>query len=246
VTLFDCIEFNAGMRWIDVMSDVAFLVMDLRDRRRGDLAARFLNVYLERTGDYAGLDVLRFYVVYRAMVRAKVAAIAKNAADVRGYLALAAHETTPARPTIVITHGVAGSGKSTRAQALVDSGAVAIRSDVERKRLFGAGVYTDASTIATYRRLADLAKTIVLAGYTAVVDATFLKRAQRDLLRGVADDLHVPFVIADCTAPLPVLRERIARRLERGTDASEATADVLMTQLSTEEPLGADELASTR
>ena len=73
ITLFDCIEFNESMRWIDVMSDVAFLVMDLLDHRRPDLAARFLNGYLERSGDYGGLDVLRFYVVYRAMVRAKIA-----------------------------------------------------------------------------------------------------------------------------------------------------------------------------
>ena len=244
VTLFDCIEFNPAMRWIDVMSDVAFVVMDLRDRRRGDLAARFLNTYLERTGDYAGLEVLRFYVVYRAMVRAKVAALAGQSAGVDSYVGLATRETAPAQPSIVITHGVAGSGKSTRARALVDAGAVAIRSDVERHRLFGAGVYTAASTAATYRRLADLAKTIVLAGYTVVVDATFLKRAQRDLLHAVATDLRVPFVIADCTAPVAVLRDRIARRLERGTDASEATADVLMQQLSTEEPLAMDELSS--
>ena len=73
VTTFDCIEFNDDMRWSDVMADVAFLVMDLEDRGRPDLAARFLNAYLEQTGDYDGVRALRFYVVYRAMVRAKVA-----------------------------------------------------------------------------------------------------------------------------------------------------------------------------
>jgi len=254
VTLFDCIEFNPAMRWIDVMSDVAFLVMDLRDRHRPDLAARFLNIYLERTGDYGGLDVLRFYVVYRALVRAKIAQLRNAQAEFHDYLDLARRDTSPARPSVVITHGVAGSGKSTRAQALVDAGAIAIRSDVERKRLHGLqpdartgsetgrGLYAAEISRATYDRLATLARTIVAAGYTVVVDATFLKRAQRDLIRAVANELNVPFVIADCSAPAPVLRERVARRLEHGGDASEATLDVLAQQLASEEPLGLDEL----
>lgn len=242
VTLFDCIEFNAAMRWIDVMSDVAFLVMDLLDHNRPDLSARFLNGYLQRTGDYGGLAVLRFYTVYRAMVRAKIARARNDDAECRGYVALAARETSPRPPALVITHGVAGSGKSTRAQALVDGGAIAIRSDVERRRLFGPGVYTDAATRLIYARLADLAHTIVSAGYTVVVDATFLKRSQRDLFHAAADRLHAPFVIADCTAPEPVLQERVARRLARGEDASEATVEVLAQQLATQEPLGLDEL----
>ncbi len=252
VTLFDCIDFNPAMRWIDVMSDVAFLVMDLRERNRHDLAARFLNVYLERTGDYAGLAVLRFYIVYRAMVRAKIAKLG-GAREFDGYLALATRETAPASPSVVITHGFAGSGKSTRARAIGDAGAVAIRSDVERKRLSGmpaemrtapavsGGIYTDEATRRTYDRLADLARTIVGAGYTVVVDATFLKREQRDLMRAVARELGVPFVIAECAAPVPVLRERITRRLEHEHDASEATLDVLAHQLAVAEPLGADE-----
>ena len=242
VTLFDCIEFNADMRWIDVMSDVAFLVMDLRDHHRPDLAARFLNGYLARTADYAGLDVLRFYVVYRAMVRAKIARLGTAGAEFQGYVDLAARETVPQAPALVITHGVSGSGKSTRAQALVERGAIAIRSDVERRRLFGPGEYRADATQQTYDRLAMLARTILSAGYTVVVDATFLRREQRDLMRGVAGDLHVPFTIADCSAPVAVLKDRVARRAARGDDVSEATLDVLAQQLATEEPLGADEI----
>src|SRR6185369_3112753 len=71
--IFDCLEFSEDLRWTDVMSDVAFLVMDLRRHGRRDLAHRFLNAYLEITGDYEGLRVLPFYLVYRAMVRAMVA-----------------------------------------------------------------------------------------------------------------------------------------------------------------------------
>ncbi len=265
-TLFDCVEFNPAMRWIDVMSDVGFLIMDLRDHGRPGYAARVLGAYLESTGDYGGLAVLRFYVVYRAIVRAKIACLriaqttdgaerARLVEEYRTYLALAAAETSPPRLGVVITHGVTGSGKSTRAQDIVESeGAIRIRSDVERKRLMGfdagartgspvgGGVYTSDASRHTYERLAALAGEIVAAGYPVVVDAAFLERWQRDLLRSTAAGLHVPFAILDCPAPEHVLQARVRQRLEHGHDASEATLDVLEHQLATAEPLAADEL----
>jgi uncharacterized protein len=267
VTLFDCIEFNASMRWIDVMSDVAFLVMDLRDRKRPDLAARFLNAYLEMTGDYGGLAVLRFYVTYRALVRAKVGALRLGQArseeerrdlttEYRGYLSLATSAAERPHPGLLITHGVTGSGKTTRAQAVVDSiGAIRIRSDVERKRLaglqalartsstIGGGLYSSDRDRQTYESLAERARTVLRAGYTAIVDAAFLQRWQRDLLKRVAADLQVPFTIADCSAPEPVLRDRVMKRLEQARDASEATIDVLEYQLAHADPLSSEELA---
>jgi aminoglycoside phosphotransferase family enzyme/predicted kinase len=267
VTLFDCVEFSPAMRWIDVMSDVAFLVMDLRDHDRPGLAARFLNGYLETTGDYQGLAVLRFYVIYRALVRAKIASLrlAQTADDAararlvdeyRTYLAFATAETSPAHRGIFITHGVTGSGKTTRALSVVESvGAVRIRSDVERKRILGVdryartaspvagGAYAADLTRRTYERLAALTRDIVTAGYAVVVDAAFLMRWQRDLLRAVAESLHTPFAIADCTAPEQVLRERLKRRLENGRDASEGTIEVLEYQLASADPLATDELA---
>jgi uncharacterized protein len=265
-TLFDCIEFSPAMRWIDVMSDVGFLVMDLRDHGRPGLAARLLSAYLEATGDYGGLTVLRFYAVYRALVRAKIACLRlaqttdhdareRLVAEYRTYLALAAAETSPGHRGIVITHGVTGSGKSTRALDIVESaGAIRIRSDVERKRLagldagartesaVGGGVYSPEASRQTYTRLAALAADIVEAGYPAVVDAAFLERWQRDLLRDAAAGLHVPFAIADCAAPELVLRARVRQRLEGGHDPSEATIAVLEHQLRTADPLAADEL----
>ena len=149
ITVFDCIEFNDAMRWIDVMSEVAFTAMDLQDRGHAALAHRFVNAYVEITGDYAGLAVLRFYLVYRALVRAKIAllrAIQLSPGEARaalyaerdGYVRLAEGYAQSPAPAIVITHGVTGCGKTTLSQALLEQvGAVRIRTDVERKRLQG-------------------------------------------------------------------------------------------------------------
>jgi hypothetical protein len=240
--------------------------MDLDDRGRPDFGWRLLNRYLEQSGDYAGLGVLRFYQVYRALVRAKVAAIrlaqpglsaaerGRGLSDYESYVALAERYTQPRPTPILITHGVSGSGKSTVAQLLVASyGAVRVRSDVERKRLAGLhpmarsesgldrGLYTEDLSRRTYVRLTELARTVIDAGLPVIVDATFLKRVQRDAMRAVAAALKVPFVILDTTAPDEVLRARVRIRRELGHDVSEATAAVLERQLTAREPLAADE-----
>lgn len=262
VTVFDGIEFNEAFRWIDVLSEVAFTAMDLRDRGRADLSARFLNASLEHTGDYAGLSVLRYYLVYRAMVRAKVAALRLRQEDqprlreeYRGYLDLAEWYTQPPTPKLLITHGLSGSGKTTGTQALVEAdGAVRLRSDVERKRLFGldpsvheprrAGeLYSAAATERTYARLAELAEAVIHAGFNVVVDATFLKRAQREQFRRLAERLRVPFQILDFPADEATLRKRLLQRKRQGGDASDATLAVLERQLRTQEPLSPDEIS---
>lgn len=266
VLLFDCLEFNDNLRWIDVMSELAFAVMDLDDRGRPDFGWRLLNRYLEQTGDYAGLQLLRFYQVYRALVRAKVAAIrcsqpglspderARAVSAYQSYIELAERYTQPRATALMITHGVSGSGKSTVAQMLVEThGAVRVRSDVERKRLAGlppmarsdsgldAGLYSADLSRRTYARLGELARTIIGAGLPVIVDATFLKRAQRDAMRTLAASLGVPFVILDTAAPEDVLRARVRVRRDLGHDVSEATAAVLERQLATREPLAAEE-----
>ncbi|MET0731767.1 MAG: AAA family ATPase, partial [Casimicrobiaceae bacterium] len=264
--IFDCIEFNDEMRWIDVMSEVAFTTMDLRDRGRPDLAHRFLDAYLEITGDFAGLGVLRFYLAYRAMVRAKIARLRAHqctpgdAADALiveygGYLRLAKALAQAPRAVIVLTHGLSGSGKTTVAQALVEAGgAVRIRTDVERKRLHGlgstdrasvanldTGLYAPEATQATYRRALALAQEATGAGYVAIVDGAFLKRWQRRLFQELAANTGVALVILDCTARESVLRERIARRHSAGNDASDADLAVLDHQLRMQDPLAPDE-----
>jgi aminoglycoside phosphotransferase family enzyme/predicted kinase len=266
--IFDGIEFSPELRYIDVYADLAFLTMDLARLGRDDLARRLLDRYLQQTGDYTGLPLLRLYEVYRAMVRAKVAAIhaaernlsaderERIVAELRRYLRVAACLSRPCRRGLVITHGVSGSGKSTVVDELLAAlPAVRLRSDVERKRLAGlaadarsgSGVGTDLysreMTDRTYARLAELAGSVIAAGFTAVVDATFLEADRRRQFADLAGQLAVPFVIIDCDAPETVLRQRVAQRHSAAIDASEAGLAVLARQLQSREPLSAAEQA---
>jgi aminoglycoside phosphotransferase family enzyme/predicted kinase len=250
--LFDCIEFDDALRWIDVMSEMAFVVMDLHARGRPDLGWRLLNRYFEAGGDYDGVQVLRFYLVYRALVRAKIDCIRAAQAgsddsaqwhDFDRRIALANRFAATGRPFLAITCGVSGSGKTHASQlALERTGAIRVRSDVERKRLaeiaprgrsgsgVDAGIYSRQASDRTFARLAELARTIVNAGYPAIVDATFIERGRREPFRNLAKALHVPFVVLHCTAPHNILAQRIERRLASGSDASEADLDVLQRQ----------------
>lgn len=270
IQLFDCIEFNPGLRWIDVMSDVAFMVMDLWHRNHPDLARRFLNGYLEQSGDYAGVGTLAYYLVYRAMVRAKVVLIRSGQPEVgedeksvgrsecRRFLALAQRFAARPQPWIAITHGPSGSGKSHFAGQLLECcECVRIRSDVERKRAHGLGpqaetgspvgaeLYGEAATRATYAGLAALGAAVLEAGWPLIADATFLVRWQRDLLRQLARKQGLPLRILDFRAADAILRDRIRARVGQGGDPSEATLEVLERQLRTAEPLQEDELPET-
>ncbi|HKX53432.1 MAG TPA: AAA family ATPase, partial [Nitrosospira sp.] len=266
---FDCIEFSPSLRWIDVMNEVAFTVMDLLHRQRSELAYRFLNAYLEATGDYGGLPLLRFYLAYRAAVRAMVSAIragqdnlpqrdkAAALAFCSSFLDLAAACLAQQRPSLVITHGFPGSGKTTFAQAALERlQAIRIRSDVERKRLFGLaaladsrshtdGIYHAEATVRTYARLHDLARELLAAGFRVIVDAAFLKREEREHFRMLADELSVPFAIVSLKAALATMQSRIVKRKSESIDASEADLRVLKLLQEKEEVLVPQELAYT-
>ena len=261
---FDCIEFNAALRWIDVMNEIAFSVMDLLHRDHPELAWRLLNAYLEISGDYGGVSVLRFYLAYRATVRAKVCAIRAGQADIskraksgelaasRSYLALARRCLGLYRPALIITHGLPGSGKTTFSQfALQQMGAIRIRSDVERKRLFGldtlessrprvGDIYSPEATRRTYARLHELARGMLAAGFSVIVDAAFLKQDERELFRQLAQSMSLPFAIASLHAGDATLRERIR---QRRNDASEADIAVLDMLQVAQQPLSPRELA---
>lgn len=259
---FDGIEFNPALRWIDVISEVAFTAMDLLQHQRGDLACRFLNRYLENSGDYQGVVLLRFYLSYRAMVRAKVAAlraaqqgIASRAetmarAVCRNYLKLAERCLLKNKPALIITHGLPGSGKSTFAQiALQRLQAIRLRSDVERKRLYGLGSLADSHALGcvdlysaevtqrTYARLNELAKGLLLAGYSVIVDAAFITRNERAQFYQLAQELSVPFAIAAVSASRETLRGRIRQRQQAANDPSEADVTVMEKLMLSYDPL---------
>ena len=262
---FDALEFDPALRWTDVVAEIAFTMMDLHAHRLDGLARRFLDVWLERTGDFAGLALLPAMLAYRAMVRAKVCALqaaqAAEGLDRRAALerldaciTLASRLSVPRARALVIACGVSGSGKSRLARALVEAGDwIRVRSDVERKRLAGlrteasaeappgTGLYEPTRTEAVYSRLASIAATVLDAGYPVLVDATFLRRAQRDAFRAQAAAAAVPFRILAAEAPAAVLRERVSARRHAGGDPSDATLEVLESQLASREPLGEDE-----
>ena len=257
--LFDAIEFNPALRWIDCVADIAFLAMDLEARGRADLAWRFLNAWLEHTGDYAGLQVLQYYRVYRALVRARVAALrldqsagsarAASLGEVQRYLALALRYVQPRAPALWLAHGFSGAGKSTHSQTLIaERGVVRVRADVERKRLFGlapqassaavpGGIYTPEASLRTHEALAQAARWALDAGHTVLVDATFLDASMRARFIALARQLQVPCRILSFEAPLDVLRERVRARAQAGSDASEASLEVLQAQWARACPL---------
>lgn len=257
VTAFDCIEFDPALRWIDIQADFAFLTMDLHAHGRHDLAARALDRWLEATGDYGGLPLHRYYAVYRALVRALVATFRGGSGrDGPDYLGTAEALRQPAAPRLAITRGLPGSGKSALALALVEAGgAVRVRSDVERKRLFGlaaldssaalgeAVVYSAEATRRTYARLRDAAAASLDAGYPTIVDAVFLDHAARQPFADLAGQAGVPFTILDCRADAAVLRQRVAARQTRADDPSEAGLAVLEACAGRVQPLAPDEAA---
>jgi uncharacterized protein len=251
VAAFDCIEFDPALRWIDIVDDAAFALMDFAARGRPDLGWRFINGWLERTGEYEALPALRFSVVYRALVRAQVEHLrTAGSAGARRYAATALAWSRPEAPHLTVTHGLPGSGKTFVSQQLLErQHAVRIRSDVERKRLFGAGalddsraagldLYTGDADRRTYQRLFDMARIALQAGFPVVLDAAFLRHEERRQASALAHRLHVPFVIVACKAPLRVLRRRL---LQRRDDASEADVAVLEKLRAAAEPLRQEE-----
>jgi aminoglycoside phosphotransferase family enzyme/predicted kinase len=261
VTLFDCIEFNEALRWIDVASEIAFTYVDLLDHRQPGLACWLLNEWLSCSGDFEAVPLLRFYAAYRAMVRAKVAAIRADQdggdrLEAQTYIALTEQIVAPPKPRLIITHGLSGCGKTVASTRLLlddpSATTLRLRSDVERKRLFGlasqdssaainGGIYHRDARQRTYRHLQDLTRQWLNAGWSVVVDAAFLRRKERAVFQALAGELGVDFFILAPQATHVQLRERIVNRLKGGRDASEATLEVLKQQIASIEALDTEE-----
>jgi hypothetical protein len=268
LTPFDGIEFDPALRYIDIVNDVAFLTMDLAERGHAELRRCTLQAWVEALGDWDGLPLLPYYEAHRALVRAKVDALRAQqfepqsaerraaVADCRRYLDWATARVATRRPALLVTCGLSGSGKSWLARQLAPVlGALHVRSDVERKRLAGlgplddsrsppdAGIYTLEFNARTYDRLVECAGAALDGGEPVIVDAAFLRAAERRRFLRLAADRGLPFAIVHCCAPETVLRERLVSRSAARDDASEAGLAVLDRQPAYWEPFGDEERA---
>jgi aminoglycoside phosphotransferase family enzyme/predicted kinase len=250
IQLFDCIEFDAKFRNIDILYEIAFLKMDLDFRSRRDFANIFLNAYLEQTEDYWGAALLPFYCSLRATVRAKVTSLILDeetvtekqkqqaADDAEKYYELASMYADKRKGFILIMCGLSASGKTTAARILSPKlDAIHIRSDAVRKRLtggqeigaknYGEGIYAPEITEQTYARLTEPGVFLAKQGNVVILDATFLKRKFRQRAMKQAESVGVDCRIVFCAAPVGVLEQRL---INRSNDISDATIGVLHRQ----------------
>lgn len=252
-TLFDGIEFNDELSSIDVMYDLAFLVMDLLHRGLPVHANTVFSHYLATTRDFDALPLVPFFLSCRAAIRAKTSATAARLQEEPGrrddllrladqYLRMALRLLAPAAPMLVAVGGWSGTGKSSVAARLAPSlgvapGAVVLRSDVLRKTLHGAGTevrlddeaYGAAASARVYETLRAHAATVLGHGAAVVADAVHGRPADRQAVADTAREAGVPFVGLWLEAPAATLAARIAAR--RG-DASDATRAVLDRQIA--------------
>ena len=258
---FDSIDFDPGLRWIDVADEISFLVADLQARGYPAHACAFLNAYLFAGGDYHACRFLSLYRAHRALVRAKVEALAvagKESKEIEparirhaAYIKTAREALTPRRPMMILMNGVSGSGKTWLAERLAASlGAIHLRSDVERRRLLGgaakqkvgAGRYAPEHVSRVYQHLAQCTEDVLSGGYDTIVDATFRDRTERARFRELAKRLGVPLRLVSChVADEELLLRRIEQRVRAGRDASDADNDVLRWQQEQFDPILAEE-----
>ena len=250
-TLFDCLEFSDAFACIDVLYDLAFLLMDLEHRGFADFSSLVLNRYLDLTDEDDGLPAMPLLLSLRAAIRAHVTATAMRhatapettaemAADARRYLDLAARLLRPRTGRLVAIGGLSGSGKSTLAAALApELDARVLRSDVIRKRLFGvapetrlpASAYAPEVSDRVYEALRQKAAAALAAGCSAIIDAVSLRPEERRSFAAVAKAAAVPFSGLWLAAPAQTMEHRLRARRN---DASDASPEILARQLRTD------------
>ena len=254
ICIYDCIEFNDRFRYGDVGSEVAFLAMDLDHYGRADLSIRFVDGYVNLTGDHELLDVLRFYKCYRAYVRGKVESFKlddkylskldrENALRVASHYFDLASFYSRSRTSLLITAGVTGTGKTTAAMAIARrSGFAVISSDMVRKELAGiplterrhdkldTGLYSEESTRRTYDTILGQARDMLARKQSVILDATFARKADRSDARQIAANAGADFLVLDFRGS----RETIAQRLKarsKGPSVSDGRIEILDPQM---------------
>lgn len=250
VIAFDALEFDRDLRCIDPINDLAFAFMDLHVARLSALAWRLVNGYVEQTGDFNGLCLLGAYAAYRATVRAKVALLDSDGIEgfYRYWAWVRQFAAAPQAARLTLVTGLSGSGKSTVARELAaQTGAIHLRSDIERKRLYGVDfmqrpgpgslLYTDEATHRTYGRLGELSSQLLADGLSVVVDAVFLRHDERERMRELAARMKAPFALIECVTPMAQMSARIAARACKNDDASDATPEILAMQHRVAQPL---------
>ncbi len=243
------------------MSEIAFTVMDLEEHRLPQLGYLFLNRYLELTGDYRGVELLNYYKLYRAMVRAKVAIIQLKQTTLetkrealeavyRQYIQYGLHLIKMRTPCLLIMHGLSGSGKSYLASQLATAlPAICIRSDIERKRMLAghteSSLYSRQSNELIYRHILDTGQRILKSGHSVILDATFLRHTDRRDAEKIARATGSGFCILNCETPTSLLKQRIRTRQRQQTGPSDADETVLALQMNAHEALQANERLQT-
>ncbi len=241
ICIYDCIEFNDRFRYGDIASEVAFLAMDLDHHGRADLGRRFVDNYADFSHDKELKKLLNFYKCYRAYVRGKVASfklddpyITQNEQRqtleaTRSYFDLA-YYYVKSIPSLFVTTGLVGSGKTALAQALARRlGLVVISSDITRKRLanipetehrfeeFDAGIYSPQFSRLTYDTMLAEARSILGEGGSVIIDASFIKSNEREKAKRLAQEMKACFFILECTLNEKLIRQRLTERLEQGS-----------------------------
>jgi predicted kinase len=241
-TLFDCIEFNPSLAAIDVLYDLAFLLMDLIHRGHRTDASIVFNRYLDVSDESDGIGAMPLFLCLRAWVRAHVTATAAKSgagdtAEARRYFDLARAFLQPDPPRLLAVGGLSGTGKSTIAAILAGrlgpTPARILRSDVIRKRLFGVApeqrlppdAYSKDTTERVYARLETEAKSAVEAGSSVIIDAVSAKAEERASFAALAQRLEVPFDGLWLEAPAEILRGRIGARKNDASDADHAVLE---------------------
>jgi predicted kinase len=257
ICIFDCIEFNERFRYSDTAADIAFLLMDLDFHQKASLGEAFLQEYIEVSGDREVVQLLDFYKVYRAFVRGKVESFklydpGSSAEERQGARQRASRYFRLARgyllrqrlpPSLIITSGLMGSGKSTIANELAfELGLAIASSDLVRKELaavpptahaqagYGEGIYTPAYNRATYEKLLVQAETTLRRGESIVVDATFRSQTDRRHFQQLAERLQVPYYIIQTGCPEQLVKERLAARQQNPAQVSDGRWELFYRQ----------------